>query len=67
MVYFTMLGPDYYKIMLDVWLQFEGVGPIERIKGLHHFKRWAENTLRVGGKGVLSKNMIVFSSTSSYI
>jgi len=53
--------------MLDVWLQFEGVGPIERIKGLHHFKRWAENTLRVGGKGVLSKNMIVFSSTSSYI
>jgi hypothetical protein len=31
--------------------QFEGVGPIEGIRGLHHIKRWAENTLGVGGGG----------------
>jgi hypothetical protein len=30
-------------------LQFEGVGPIKRIRGLYHFKKWAENTVRVGG------------------
>jgi len=41
-------------------LQFEGIGPIERIRGLHHIKRWAENTLCVGGEGALSKNNTFF-------
>jgi hypothetical protein len=40
-------------------LQFEGVESNEKIRGLHHIKRWAENTLLVGG-GMLYAKIIHF-------